>query len=125
MTKKKLNLIEGIGLILILLSFLIQLIESNIESEVREAQFYQSQVKLDKLWNLVGSDYKNDNSTNSNTRYLELQELDKNWQYYSQDKKYLDNWKNDVFYEGITNWRIWIFLLGSIMVVMPKFILKK
>ncbi|WP_305952113.1 hypothetical protein, partial [Emticicia oligotrophica] len=91
MSERKINIIEGIGLILILLSFLIQIVESDIETEIREAQFYQTQVKLDNLWDLVGDDFANDFTKSSNTRYLEFQEINKKWKYYSEDKEYLDD----------------------------------
>ena len=125
MTERKSNIIESIGLLLILLSFLIQLIETDIESEIREAQFYQTQVKLDRVWDLLGKEYYIDNSKTSNARYLEFQEINKQWKYYSEDKEYLDEWKKSVWFDFISKMRIWIFIIGSIILIIPKWIKRK
>ena len=125
MTERKSNIIESIGLLLILLSFLIQLIETDIESEIREAQFYQTQVKLDRVWDLLGKEYYIDNSKTSNSRYLEFQEINKQWKYYSEDKEYLDEWKKSVWFDFISKMRIWIFIIGSIILIIPKWIKRK
>jgi len=125
MTERKSNIIESIGLLLILLSFLIQLIETDIESEIRDAQFYQTQVKLDRIWDLLGKEYSIDNSKTSNSRYLEFQDINKQWKYYSQDKEYLDEWKKSVLFDFISKIRIWIFIIGSIILIIPKWIKRK
>lgn len=125
MTERRSNLIESIGLILILLSFSVQLVETDIENEVREAQFYQTQNKLDRMWDLIGDEYSLDHSKSSNTRYLEFQEINKNWKYYSQDKEYLDDWKKSVWFDNISKLRIWIFILGSLFLIFPKLVRKK
>lgn len=125
MTIRKTNIIEGIGLLLVLFSFLIQLIETDIESDIREAQFYQTQVKLDKIWELNGKEYSQEFSKSSNSRYIEFQEVNRNWKYYSQDKDYLEQWKKSVFFDFISKLRIWIFVIGSLILVIPKFINKK
>ncbi|MCA0363035.1 MAG: hypothetical protein LCH67_03270 [Bacteroidetes bacterium] len=125
MTERKNNIIESIGLLLILLSFLIQLIETDIESEIREAQFYQTQVKLDRVWDLLGKEYSIDNNKTSNSRYIEFQEINKHWKYYSQDKEYLDEWKKSVLFDFISKIRIWIFVLGSLILIIPKWIKRK
>jgi len=125
MTERKSKIIESIGLLLILLSFLIQLIETDIESEIRDAQFYQTQVKLDRIWDLLGKEYSIDNSKTSNSRYLEFQDINKQWKYYSQDKEYLDEWKKSVLFDFISKIRIWIFIIGSIILIIPKWIKRK
>lgn len=125
MTIRKTNIIEGVGLLFILFSFSIQLIETDIESEIREAQFYQTQIKLDNIWELNGKEYSQEFSKPSNLRYIEFQEVNRNWKYYSQDKDYLDQWKKSVFFDFISKLRIWIFVIGSLILVIPKFINKK
>lgn len=125
MTERRSNLIESIGLILILLSFSVQLVETDIENEVREAQFYQTQNKLDRIWDLIGNEYSLDHTKSSNTRYLEFQEINKNWKYYSQDKEYLDDWKKSVWFDNTSKLRIWIFVLGSLILIFPKIVRKK
>lgn len=125
MTIRKTNIIEGVGLLFILFSFSIQLIETDIESEFREAQFYQTQIKLDNIWELNGKEYSQEFSKPSNLRYIEFKEVNRNWKYYSQDKDYLDQWKKSVFFDFISKLRIWIFVIGSLILVIQKFINKK
>ena len=124
MTARKANILDSIGLLLLLFSFVVQLVETDIESETRETQFYQTQTKLDRIWDLMGKDYSIDNSKTSNIRYLEFQEISKEWTYYSQDKEYLDSWKKSVLFDFISKMRIWIFILGSIILILPKWIIK-
>jgi len=125
MTERKLNMIEGIGLALILFSFLIQLIESDIETEIREVQFYQTQVKLDRLWILESKRYSENHPELNISKAIDFGNIDKDWKYYSQDKEYLEDWKKGVLYDGISKSRIWIFIVGSLLILLPKFIKKK
>lgn len=124
MKENYLNRIEGIGLLLILFSFLLQVEENSIQSSVNEAQFYQTQEKLDKIWNMLGKLYKQDSTIDINKKYEELIEIDKNWKTYSENKKELDKWEEDVWYAKILSFRIWIFILGAVLVACPKFINK-
>ena len=125
MKEKKYNVLEGIGLLLILFSFLVQLIETDIESEIRDAQFYQTQVKLDRLWTITSKDYSEKHPELNVHSAINFEGIDKEWKIYSEDKDYLDKWKRGVYFEGIVKWRIWIFILGSILVVIPKFVSRK
>jgi len=124
MKENYLNRIEGIGLLLIIFSFLLQIEENNIQSTVNEAQFYQTQEKLDKIWNMLGKLYKQDSTIDINEKYEELIEIDKNWKTYSENKKELDKWEEDVWYGKILSFRIWIFILGAVLAACPKFINK-
>ena len=125
MTDRKFNKIESVGLLLILLSFLIQLVESDIETEIKDAQFYQTQVKLDKIWNLLGKEYSIDNNKTSNSRYNEFQEINNDWKYYTQDKEYLDEWKKSVLFDFICKMRIWLFVIGSVILIILKWITRQ
>jgi hypothetical protein len=125
MTDRKFNKIESVGLLLILLSFLIQLLESDIETEIKDAQFYQTQVKLDKIWNLLGKEYSIDNNKTSNSRYNEFQEINNDWKYYTQDKEYLDEWKKSVLFDFICKMRIWLFVIGSVILIILKWITRQ
>ena len=121
MTESKVNIIEGVGLLLILLSFFIQLIESDIESEVREAQFYQTQIKLDRLWIIVSKEYSEKHPDLNVHSAIDFESINKDWKYYSQDKEYLESWKKSVYFGQISKMRIWIFVIGSILLLTPKF----
>jgi hypothetical protein len=125
MTDRKFNKIESVVLLLILLSFLIQLVESDIETEIKDAQFYQTQVKLDKIWNLLGKEYSIDNNKTSNSRYNEFQEINNDWKYYTQDKEYLDEWKKSVLFDFICKMRIWLFVIGSVILIILKWITRQ
>lgn len=125
MTERQHNLIEGFGLFLILLSFLIQLVETDIESDIREAHFYQTQNKLDMLWMVTSKAYSENHPELNIHSGLNFEQINKDWKIYSEDKKYLDNWKDGVYFQVISNSRIWIFILGSLMLLIPKFAKRK
>lgn len=110
--------VEGFGLFLILLSFFIQLTENNIEEDIREAQHNQTQTKLDKIWFQINTISSNLIETKPNFSASSKSE----WKYYPEDKSYLDNWKTSVFYETISYYRIWIFVFGSMLIIIPKFV---
>ncbi|MCT4117748.1 hypothetical protein HZP48_00615 [Elizabethkingia anophelis] len=124
-TERKSNIIEGIGLLLILFSFLIQLMETDIESEVREAQFRQTQTKLDHLWMVISDDYAERHPEENVFKAISLKNIDDEWKYYSENKSELSDWQNGVLYGVISKSRIWIFIIGSFLVVIPKFIKKE
>ena len=124
MKENYLNKIEGIGLLLILFSFFIQIEENSIQNSINEVQFYQTQEKLDEIWNMLGKLYKQDSTIDVNKRYEELIEIEKNWKIYSENKKEIDKWKEDVWFSKISSFRIWIFILGALLVAFPKFINK-
>ncbi|KFF21977.1 hypothetical protein [Chryseobacterium sp. JM1] len=121
MTERKTNIIEGIGLILILFSFLIQLIETDIESQVREAQFAQTQIKLDNLWVVISDDYSEKHPEQNLVKAIDIKNMDENWKYYSISKDDLSKWENSVLFQEISKLRIWFFILGSLIIVIPKF----
>lgn len=122
MTERKANIIEGIGLILILFSFLIQLIETDIESQVREAQFAQTQIKLDNLWAVISDDYSEKHPEQNLAKAIDIKNMDENWKYYSISKDHLSEWENSVLFQEISKLRIWIFILGSLIIVIVKFL---
>ncbi|MGN7787752.1 hypothetical protein ACTJIJ_24675 [Niabella sp. 22666] len=125
MTDRKANILEGIGLLLILFSFFIQLIEMNIEGEVREAQFAQTQLKLDQLWTVVSDDYSEKRPEHGVSKAIDLKAIEKGWKYYSQEKEELSEWEKSVLYGAISKWRIWVFILGSVLILIPKFTKRK
>jgi hypothetical protein len=116
---------EGIGLVLILASFIIQLEEIKVDNAVIESQNYYIEDKLDKIWKLSTTDYSQRHHDSLNTGATNLNSYVNDWKIYSQNRAYLENWQKGVLASWITGLRIWIFILGSILVIAPKFIREK
>ncbi len=115
-----LNRIEGIGLILILFSFFVQSFQSDSESSFRESQNYHLNKKLDHIWTLIGKEYTLNHSERIT---VDLQSYNKDWEFYSKQVKELESWEGKIaLFSQIGTW---IFVLGTIMVIAPKFIDEK
>ena len=114
------KIVEVVGLILVLTSFSFQLIESDIESELKEAQHYEISNKLDMIWGQLGEEYRK--SENSNPIDLEQQftKSDKYWKYYDTSKEELNDWKTSVWFSYLVSTRVWIFILGSGVLIVAK-----
>lgn len=110
-----LNRIEGIGLILILFSFFVQSFQSDSENSFRESQNYHLNKKLDHIWRLIGKEYTEEHSKAE----INLKSYDKDWEFYSKQVKELEKWENKIgLFSQIGTW---IFVLGTILVIAPKF----
>ena len=123
--KTALNRIEGIGLILILSSFLIQIIETDIDNEAREYENYKIQNKLDILWRVTSKEYADNHPEDRAHFSVDFKHYVDNWKIYSEELEYSEKWKNDVGFNLFSNCRIWLFIFGSIIVIIPKFIKEK
>lgn len=114
-----LNRIEGIGLILILFSFFVQSFQNDSESSFRESQNYHLNKKLDHIWKLIGKEYEADHSKGA----INPESYDKDWEFYSRQVKELENWEGKI--ELFSQIGTWIFVLGTILVIAPKFMEEK
>lgn len=121
LSKVWLNRIEGIGLILILFSFFVQSFQNDSESSFRESENYHLNKKLDHIWSLIGKHYSESHSTAALT--LPLKSYDKDWEFYSKQSKELESWENKI--ELFSQIGTWIFVLGTVLVIAPKFIDEK
>lgn len=115
------NMLEGIGLVLILITFLIQLLENGVDQEVRENANLEVQTKLDALWTVVSTDYAEKHPKDSVYKGIVLKNVDAGWKYYEQNRQKISSWKAAVHADITTTIRITLFLLGSIFLIIPKF----
>ena len=116
-----LNRIEGIGLILILFSFFVQSFQSDSESSFRESQNYHLNKKLDHIWRLIGKHYSQELPKSGNS--VNMQAINKDWEFYSRQVKELENWEGKI--QLFSQIGTWIFVLGTILVIAPKFMDEK
>ncbi|MGV3611376.1 MAG: hypothetical protein ACO1N0_10530 [Fluviicola sp.] len=115
--------VEGIGLILILFSFFVQIFQNNSEESFRNSQNYHINKKLDHIWALIENKYADDHPELNLSPVIKLKSIDKDWELYSRQAKEMETWENkiDLFADIST----WIFVLGTILVILPKFIPEK
>lgn len=121
-SKPAANILEGIGLLLVLGSFLIQLLETEIEANVKEAQHYETQAKLDALWSIIVKEYSTDHPETGVQTAIDFNVMDKNWKYYSQNRQELEQWKKGVLAHPTSTARILVFVIGSLLLIFPKFV---
>jgi hypothetical protein len=118
-TRKSLRL-EGIGLLLILASFLSQLIETESANMKTEAYYYETQNKLDKIWYVVSSEFiASPNYKGETSFWFNFDSMFKEWKIYDQQTKELTSLNTEI---KISGWiRIIIFIIGSLFIVQSKF----
>jgi len=118
-----LNRLEGIGLILILFSFFIQIFQNNSEESFRESQNYHLNKKLDHLWVFIKKEYADGHLKKKDSLMLNSKSTNDDWEAYSSQAKELKTWEGKIeFFADISTW---IFVLGTILVILPKFIPEK
>lgn len=136
-----LNRVEGIGLILILFSFFVQIFQNNSEESFRESQNYHINKKLDHIWTLIENKYAEeekakpsktetsfgkDEKTRDNKKLkplIQLKPLDHDWELYSVQAKEMQVWESKI--ELFADISTWIFVVGTILVIVPKFAREK
>lgn len=115
-----LNRVEGIGLVLILFSFFVQIFQNNSEESFRESQNYHINKKLDHIWALIENKYAEEHPEKKLKPLIELKSLDHDWELYSNQAKEMKTWEDKIeFFADISTW---IFVLGTILAILPKFI---
>lgn len=119
---KKVNTLEGFGLILILLSFFIQIVETDIESDIRDQENYLIHKKLDYIWEITSNDFGNRYPEQAVHSSINFKAYVDSYKIYSQDKLELNQWEELVKYKWFTNIRLFVFVIGSLMLIIPKFI---
>lgn len=118
-----LNRVEGIGLILILFSFFVQIFQNNSEESFRASQNYHINKKLDHIWALIENKYAEEHPEKKLSPILKLQSIEKDWELYSIQAKEIKAWESKIeFFADISTW---IFVLGTLLVIVPKFIQEK
>lgn len=111
--------IEALGLIILLISFGWQIIESNSSSLSREVDLYHINQKIDAIWSVLSAEYIQDHSNETNSyKSVNINAYEKSWMDWGKmkkDKEYLNNQLR------IFMWiRILLYLIGSIMIIYPK-----
>lgn len=121
MTAKKILRLEGWGLILILASFLWQIIETDLQNMSQEVEYYKIHQKLDALWMLQSNEYANSPLNKSQVmNAIDFEYIFKNWKYYGADKKEYEPLNSQLKWAAIV--RILIFVIGSGLLIVPKFV---
>ncbi len=111
-----LNRVEGIGLILILFSFFVQIFQNNSEESFRASQNYHINKKLDHIWTLIENKYAEEEKAKPKL-------FDHDWELYSVQAKEMKVWESKI--ELFADISTWIFVLGTLLVIVPKFVQEK
>ncbi len=117
LTTSWLNRVEGIGLVLILFSFFVQIFQNNSEESFRASQNYHINKKLDHIWIWIENRDKGVKPPSSVTK---LKLFDHDWELYSKQAKEMKIWESKI--ELFADISTWIFVIGTILVILPKFI---
>jgi len=115
-----LNILEGLGLIIVLLSTFVQIFNTSISNDKQEYDYAKIHRKLDDLWKVNSHQYAENHPNDSVFFAINFPYLVDDWKIYSQEHEeslYLDNAIN--YHETI---RIVFFIIGSILLLLPKFI---
>ncbi len=115
------NIFEGVGLIILLLSFFFQMVETRIENDIREHENYQIHKKLDYLWAISSHDYSKKYPDAKVHFAINFKSFMNDYKIYDQDRQELSYWQKILNYEWFTIIRNWLFIFGSIFLIFPKF----
>lgn len=113
------NRIEGIGLIIILFSFFIQIVEEDLSNQKHEAEIYNIHKKLDAIWHVYSKDFSSRNPEYGVSSTIDFKHYDKDWKIYSENRKEIKVWNDLVDESG--KYKMILFIIGSILIVIPKF----
>ena len=121
--RSTINKLEGIGLLLILISFFLQLVQNDLQSALNKSQYYQLHDKLDTIWRIIQNDYSQNHPEAGVSGTINFEAYSKNWKIYSEQIKELKSLEdsNSIF----SKLNIIIFVFGSILLIIPKFIEEK
>jgi hypothetical protein len=121
--RSTLNKLEGIGLLLVLISFFLQLFQNELQSSLNESQYYQLHNKLDTIWRIIQNDYSQNHPEAGVSGTINFEAYSKNWKIYSEQIKELKPWEESISLFSKLN--IVLFIFGSIILIIPKFIEEK
>lgn len=121
--RSTLNKLEGIGLLLILISFFLQLVQNDLQSALNKSQYYHLHNKLDTIWQIIQNDYSQNHPEARVSGTINFETYSKNWKIYSEQIKELKSLEdsNNIF----SKLNIIIFVFGSVLLIIPKFIEEK
>lgn len=117
------NRLEGIGLILVLFSVFIQIAEEDFSSQKHEAENYNIHKKLDAIWHVYSKDFSSRNPEYGVSSAIDFKHYDDDWKIYSENREDLKPWNELV--EEAGKYKMILFILGSIFIVIPKFMNEK
>lgn len=122
-SKKTLNRVEGLGLILILISFFMQLMQNDLEGSKHESEYYHLNEKLDNMWTIIEKQYSENHPDEGVSMAINFKFYDENWKIYSEQRKEMESWEDAInIFSKIS---IVIFITGTIISIIPKFIEEK
>lgn len=119
--KKILNIIEGVGLILILFTAFIQQSETKIAASKQEYEYAKLHEKLDVLWAISSHQYEESHPSDSTQFWINFPSYLNEWKIYSEQKSNKDTLVMDSELNLFGSLRFVLFLIGSIMLIAPKF----
>lgn len=116
--------LEGYGLILVLISFGWQLLEINLTDLSNEVDKYQLHEKVDDLYMIIADAYSNSELNTSQVRNsVDFESINKNWKYWNglkvEKESLVEQLKWTFYLKSL------IFIVGSILLIVPKFRLVK
>lgn len=116
---KKMNKLEEIGLILILIAFGWQVFEEDFDVLSSTTDKYQLHEKLDAIWMLLADEYYEEDEKPFPTISTNVKSINNNWKYWSD----LAGEKTKINYQStlISTVRILFYFIGSVFVIIPKF----
>lgn len=112
--------LEGYGLILILFSFGWQMLETDLSNLSTDGDKYQIHEKIDKIYMITADLYSQSDLNKSGTyTSANFSDIVGNWKYWET----LNKEKETVSWQlkWTINIRSLIFIIGSVMLILPKF----
>lgn len=119
-TQRRLNLIEGIGLSLILISSFTQLFQEELRGSQDRYEYYKLHRKLDDMWSVLSHQYAESHPKDSISFAIDFKYYMDNWKIYSQQINDTKDIESDL--SLFNKVQFLIFILGSMMLIFPKFI---
>jgi hypothetical protein len=117
---KKTNILEVIGLLVLLLAFFMQCLNTNLVSLRQDAHLYELHNKVDNIWGLNYETLtRSPNYTGTGTSYNNNDSAQNSWKTYNEfEQKNLKGLNKQI---SVTNC-LWmpLFALGSLLVLLSK-----
>ena len=125
MSKRTLSWIEGFGLLLLLFAFFTQLVEEDIQNKKIEYESLRIHEKLDALWTVISDQYAENHPEHNVHMAINFKSYADGWKIYSEGREELSTWEKTIGADIFPTIRIIIFVIGSILIIAPKFIREK
>lgn len=122
---RNLNNIEVLGLILILFSFIVQLVEIDIENESRKFELLQLHEKLDHIWMITSHEYSLNHPEADVQTTIEFKSIFNSYKMYDQNNVELSVWQQLVALNKFHFFQTTLFIIGSGLLIIVKYLKPK